>query len=444
MLLLALLGVGPAVGLTPDRVLVIVNGADPDSAAVGARYAELRPGVLTLDLANPTLVGRPTIDYDTFREALQRPLRRYLVERPGLAERILCLALTKGIPHRLDDLNRPGVGDRAETMREEWLERGDFTAASVDSELTLLWQDLPLNDRGGFYDSKADGFILNPYHGERRPFAEFDRAHLTRRKRFIDILQAEDHGRIWQAGWQAVTPREAPARLTPGDIYLVVRLDGPTLPATLAALDRAQDINFDQSLGVILLDANAAAELDQADYVRAAQLLRRHGWGVVLDRTENFLTGAEVRRPLIAYASYGANDLGLDAPTSTGYIGTFRFAPGAIFNTLESFNGRAFGGLGDRPGRPQTQLADFIAAGGTLGIGNVWEPFSFSAAQNEVLLDAFLNRGLTWAEAAYASLFSLSWQQIVVGDPLARARVLRPPAGSPNPFNPAPAAGSGR
>jgi len=29
---------------------------------------------------------------------------------------------------------------------------------------------------------------------------------------------------------------------------------------------------------------------------------------------------------------------------------------------------------------------------------------------------------MTWAEAAYASLPALSWQQIVVGDPLARPR----------------------
>ena len=43
--------------------------------------------------------------------------------------------------------------------------------------------------------------------------------------------------------------------------------------------------------------------------------------------------------------------------------------------------------------------------------------FSFAVADNEILLDNFLNRGLTWAEAAWSAIPVLSWQHVVLGDP---------------------------
>ena len=146
------------------------------------------------------------------------------------------------------------------------------------------------------------------------------------------------------------------------------------------------------------------------------------GWNVILDESKEFIHDSVDSLPLIAYISYGMNAPSIAAPDGPDYIAGYRFTAGAIFNTLESFNGRAFGGLGNRATRDQTQLADFIGAGGTFGIGNVWEPFAFSAATNEFLLDNFLNRRMSFAEAAYTSLRALSWQQIVLGDPLAEVQ----------------------
>ena len=80
----------------------------------------------------------------------------------------------------------------------------------------------------------------------------------------------------------------------------------------------------------------------------------------------------------------------------------FFFAPGAIFNTIESYNGRALNGLGTKFN--QEQVADFIAAGGTFAVGSVFEPFSFSIPDNEFLFQRMLVPHKYWGEAAYMAL----------------------------------------
>lgn len=52
----------------------------------------------------------------------------------------------------------------------------------------------------------------------------------------------------------------------------------------------------------------------------------------------------------------------------------------------------------------------------------MWEPLSFAVSDNMFLVRNYLLGGLSWAEAAYTSLPVISWQEIVIGDPLARVR----------------------
>lgn len=428
--------------LDASRVVVVFNHHDPDSVAVRQAYLRAHPGALDLDLAEPALVGRPTIDPAIYKEMIQNPIRRWMAAERGRAERIVVILLTRGVPHRIDDMNESRVGDAPAKMETEWLEKGDFTAASVDSELTLLWQELDRNEKGGRFDSAADGFVLNPYYASTEPITAYRRRSIMRAKRLTQPVpvgerrtKAEPNPSPQptpptpftppQGGWTSPNFGLTATRLTPGDIYLVARIDGATLADALALINRARELKINPRAAAIVLDGAEAIDLDQGDYARTAEIMSRRGWRVVHDRAERFLTAADLEReiglPVLAYAGYGRNDQSPGAPEDPGYIRQFRFAPGAVFNTLESFNAKMLGGETNRLVHPQTQIADFVAAGGTFAVGSVWEPFSFSAPENALLLDGFFNRGLTWVESAYRSMKALSWQQVVVGDPLARA-----------------------
>jgi hypothetical protein len=136
--------------------------------------------------------------------------------------------------------------------------------------------------------------------------------------------------------------------------------------------------------------------------------------------------GIIVSNPVALLATYGSNHEGSFPNTNALVSGrmifadSFNYPNGAIFNTIESWNGRDFGGLGLLGFQQQEQAADFIAAGGTFALANVWEPLADSVPDNRYLALNFLLGNLSWAEAAYTAIPGLSWMQIVLGDPLAR------------------------
>jgi hypothetical protein len=459
--------VSPALAqLQPSEVLVVYDSRIADSRTVAEYYAGsalvpggvgglpgTRRGVLVFDLAS---AGQPapntgTITYDNFIARIRNPLRNHLTAS-GRVRQVRSIVLTKGFPHRIDDTNNPGVGDRPSQQGAEY-QAGDATSASVDSELTLLWQDLSTTVVSG--RALQNGAVLSPYYRGTRPVGLFSIANVARAKSFI---VSGNPGQLWQADPNA----PAAERLAQGDFYLVCRLDARTVADVRGMLDRARSIRIDVNNIALVLDesnSNGIADASANDELDNTAGTTRFGDDYELTRdraltTDKRLAPANVfynkdagageffvgprlawsgavrlvSTPVILLGTYGANHAGQPQTTAGAFAGgvyadSFNYAPGAVFNTIESFNGRDFGGVGGFTGGngiPQEQAADFIAAGGTFAIGYVWEPFTLGLAKNQNLLRNFILGSLTWAEAAYTSVPLLSWQSIVLGDPLAR------------------------
>jgi hypothetical protein len=454
--------------LRESQVLVVYDSRVPDSLAVAEYYAGsqrvplgvgtrtgVHPDVMVVNLAELPSAGTgplpATISYADFVSRLRDPLRATMTAR-ALATSVRCILLTKGLPHRIQDINpsSPNVGDQP-NQAAALLTAGNLTYASVDSELTLLWQNLNTTELGGSADSKADGGIVNPYFKSSQTISGYSTANIMATKGWATV--PGNSGILWRNVGSGVP------LLTPGDIYLVCRLDGNSVTDTINEIDRARNLAIDVDRGVMVLDESASdgvqnisdtdGEFDNDgpvlytnagdDYEQTRDLLLSDGrflpanvkydrWstadGFLVGPRINFGGGTVVNGELLLLGTYGANHSGV--PGTPGNAGTqypfsFNYLPGATFNTIESFNGRSFGGIGVGP-TPQGQLADFIQAGGTFGIGNVWEPFSYSVPDNLAIVRNFYLGTLTWAEAAYTSIPVLSWQQIVVGDPLAKVR----------------------
>lgn len=464
----ALLG---AVGLAraqlmPSQVLVVYDSRIPDSLAVAEYYAGSakvpggtgslpgkRPGVRVIDLnslgAAVTVPGN--IDYPSFAARLRDPIRSY-ISANNLVGSVRCVVLTKGLPHRIFDMDNANVGDNPSLAGDETTFEGDFTAASVDSELTLLYQNLSTGEAGGNADSKADGMVLNPYWKSNQSISHSNANFATVTK---TLSNTNTSGPIWSNA--IATP--IPNRVLAGDIVLVCRLDGPSVQVVKDSLDRAQGVIVDVHTPAILFDKdpnqldNISAPFSSLyagnDYDLSRTLFVNDGRfpinasptvpapGVnynALAGSNNFYVGPTlswevgagpiVTQPVLLLASYGANHNLIPATVggtsaSTIYATSFNYAPGAIFNTIESYNGRDFGGLG-LGGTPQQQASSFLASGGTFAIGHVWEPFANTLADNLFLTQNFVLGGLTWAEAAWSSIPTLSWMHVVLGDPLAR------------------------
>lgn len=454
--------------LRPEEVLVVYDARVADSRAVAEYYAGsarvpggvgglrgARPGVRVVDLASlgagATVPGN--IAYADFITNIRNPLRAHLTAQ-GLTREVRCLVMTKGLPHRVLDTDFPLAGDNPTNLVNEY-SASDPTMASVDTELVLLWQDLTAGENGGPADSKADGAILNPYWRQSTPLRHFPQTniHVTAR-----TYSVNNPGPTWSPSGIIGSPQ----RLSPGDLYLVSRLDGPTVAGVQGMIDRAADIMydtlahvavFDESGSNGIADAGPNGEFDnsgsgfpalrdaddyettrnefQADTRFASTFAKYNGASggsqFSVGPRETWQAGVlMVPESVVLVTHYGANHTG--RPSTTGgtladtiYGPSFNLPNGAMINTMESYNARDLGGLGQLSFARQQQVGDFIAGGGTFAVGNCWEPLADTVPDSRYLARNFIRGDMSWAEAAWSATPGLSWMELALGDPLARA-----------------------
>jgi len=351
---------------TAENVVVIVNDNSPLSRQVADYYIAKRaiPASNVVHLRTST---DESIERSAYVATIEQPIGAAL-GREGLQDRALYLVLTKGIPLRINGSSGP-----------------TGTVASVDSELTLLYRRML-----GLSPPTA-GRVDNPYFlGER------------------DLAQAG-----------AFSHRNV-------DIFLVSRLDGFTLDDIRALIDKGSSPTRD---GRIVLDQQDKL-VDRAGESwldLAATRLAAAGFGdrVLLDTT---VQGVRDVSPVLGYYSWGSND-----PRNRVRAYGMGFVPGALAATFVSTDARTFteppatwvpgGDWSDRrgffAGSPQTLTGDLIREGATGVAGHVAEPYLQSTIRPQVLFPAYLG-GFNLVEAFYLAMPHLSWQTIVVGDPLTR------------------------
>ncbi|HUN80434.1 MAG TPA: hypothetical protein VMV81_02880 [Phycisphaerae bacterium] len=429
------LSIGAAVraDVLPNQVLVVYNSQAFTATTLKNYYLAAHPGIPAanvLDLNDTTWANE--FSYADFITHVRNPIRNYF-SLPGSPSpsQIIAICLIRPFPHRVMDPDDGDDGDVPYFLYEDAI-AGDANNASLDAELVLLWQDLDAGEANGLMDSYSDNMIVNPYHKLSSPIQTYSRANITIPKVFTN---AQDI--CWLLGGSG------PTQLTPGDMYLVCRIDGSSLADAEAEIDRAKNLIVNKAAVKVLLDEpdfNCDNSDDDGlfsndssdpfwggdDYELTRDTLVTAGWNVHYDNAYNFISSSEETAPLIGYASYGENDgPSCGESESYGYIQGYHFAAGAMFNTIESYNARDLNGIGGLFN--QEQISDFIASGGTFGVGNVYEPFSFTVPDNAFLMPNMLVNGLTFAEAAYTSLPALSWQQVAVGDPLAKMTIINDP-----------------
>lgn len=354
--LLTGLSAAAAFGQTAENVLVVVNRSSNVSRRIGEYYI----GKRHLPLAN--LCSIKTAEAEEISRAIyetevERPVARCLKSNQ-LAEKILYIATTLGVPLKIR-----GAGQGLATE-----------AASVDSELTLLYSKL----KGAHV--RLAGAVPNPFY--RRMQARFQH-------------------------------RQFP-------IYLVTRLAGYDFEDVAAMIDRSLQ---GRNRGKFVFDLKASDSHGGNDWLReAARSLPSDR--VVLDDSGRVLYN---QREVIGYAAWGSND-----PDRKQRMLGFEWLPGAIATEFVSTDGRTFTRPPDSwnittwedrthffAGSPQTLTADYIHEGATGCSGHVYEPYLAATPHPQYLFPAYFS-GRNLAESYYLAIPFLSWQNIVVGDPLCR------------------------
>jgi uncharacterized protein (TIGR03790 family) len=343
---------------TADQVLIVVNKQSRDSREIGEYYLKKRgvplANLCTIDTAPNEKIAREVYDRD-----IRTPVGEFLTKH-NLVEKILYIVTTAGVP--LD------VTGNSDGLRN--------TAAAVDSELTVLYQQL---------------------HGVVIPIPGWVRNPL--------FMQ-----------------RDAPFRHPQFPMYLVTRLAAYDMGEMKSLVDRAL---VARNTGKFVIDARADDSTPGNGWLRTAALLLPKD-RVILDDSGTVLKN---QKDVIGYASWGSND----RARKERFL-HFQWLPGAIMTEFVSTNGRTFkrppdtwqiGPWTDKSkwfeGAPQTMSADYIHEGASGASGHVDEPYLTGCPRPEFVLPAYY-QGRTMAESYYLGIPGLSWMNIVIGDPLMRLK----------------------
>jgi uncharacterized protein (TIGR03790 family) len=355
---LVLLLTGPfafAQNAGPQNVLLVVNDKSAVSRTIAEYYARKR-SIPQSNICHISTSVEEDISRTSYDQTVAAPIRLCLQQK-NLVETVLYLVTTLEVPLRIE-----GTTNAL-----------NASVSSVDSELTLLYTDIKSNQ-----PHPLPGGIRNPFYGHKD--ARFSHAQFP--------------------------------------IYLVTRLAAYDFADVRNMIDRSLQA---KNQGKFVIDMSSFLDTDGNNWLRDAAL-HLPAERVIVDQSSAVLYE---QSDVIGYAGWGSNDKN----RHRRFLG-FHWLPGAIMTEFVSTNARTFqrppddwniGDWGQKAlwwkGAPQTLSADYILEGATGASGHVAEPYLIYTPHPDFLLPAYFS-GRNLAESYYLSIPMLSWQNIVIGDPL--------------------------
>lgn len=194
-------------------------------------------------------------------------------------------------------------------------------------------------------------------------------------------------------------------------VNLVCRIDAADREAVSRMILDPSNIEADGGLwGRLVVDEGGPYKEGDKWLKAIAELGGRAGFPVIHDtRKKTIVQTYPLGKNITAY--FGWYTEHADGPF--GKDGDFFFAPGAIAFHLHSFSCVSL----KNPNR--NWCAPLLGRGAAVTLGNVYEPYLGLLTRPDIFFDRLL-KGYTLAEAAWMATPALSWQNVVLGDPLYR------------------------
>ena len=353
--------------LLPERVAVVYNSSLPESVALAKAYQVAR-GIPSGHLIGLDLPDKEEITRAEYDEKIRLPLRREFTERSwwkmGRGDATTTVAAECKIQVLVCmrgvplKIARFAVADATPPPEAATNPTLIANEASVDSELsTLSWEGQTLN-----------GPLKNAYFQAQKGFSESNMPFLL----------------------------------------LVGRIDGPTYEICQRMISDAIAAEKTGLWGRAYIDL-AQFYPEGEEWIRSCSLqCADAGMPVVVNPwKELFPKHYPMTDAAVYYGWYEGNVAGPFVKPG------FQMRRGAVAVHLHSFSAATV--RSDKA----NWCGPLLARGAAVTLGNVYEPYlglthRFDELQKRLLL------GYTWIEAAYASIPAVSWQGVVLGDPLYR------------------------
>ena len=353
--------------LQPGHILVVYNSNSEDSKELAEFYSLMRK-IPTTQIVGVSTTEKATIDRATYNKTIRDPLRQKFTESKWwtLSKDVSGTTIPSQSHIRSIVLMRgmPLRISRSEASAEELAKVKQFgknTEASIDSELALFGVDpYPIS-----------GLIPNPFFKKDLPFIQSN----------LDL------------------------------IYLVGRLDGPTQDHCKRMVLDSLEIEEKGLWGRAYIDhALKGGGFAIGDQWMSTIVTKNLDAGIptVVDRQKNTFTS---HYPMTDAALYfGWYTYHRNGPFLNPRM---KFKQGAIAVHLHSFSAEQL----NNPAKNWS--AALIDRGAAATLGNVWEPYLQASHDFSIFHDRLL-KGYSLIESAYMAMNVISWQSVVIGDPLYR------------------------
>jgi hypothetical protein len=381
------------------RVLVVRNTNSPISKAIADDYSARRSvtNVLNITCQDAAVnADSETITFKKYLSAIDAPLRTYLASNQGID----FIVMTKGIPIRLlgPDDGRWKASDSSAQNHNGSLD--SYVSGLGYDTITGAIRVQVVSDGTGYQGFKGSAWANRFWNSKKRfTHAEFGGYLVTR---LDGYTQAEAIG-LTTKSLVADSARQAGAKPS-GKILLDECTDfGTTSEAAqpFSILKADPPVN-----GVCTLTEESTWGDYNSDMALANDTLKARKIPDSLNANSTFVGGMT---NLMGYVSWGSND---DHYVPANYL-SLRFENGGICETAVSTSARTF--LPTSGG--QSLVADIIQNGATGMKGYTDEPWLQACASPSILFSRY-TAGWTLAESYYAASNMVSWEDIVIGDPL--------------------------
>jgi len=388
--------------LQPNQILVVVNGNVAGGLRIARYYMEKR-AIPESNLLTLRLTDKENCSREEYNQRVTKPVREYLKENE-FRHRIRCLVTTYGMPLRVRppemapqekaDFEQMRTKEKAlikirDGLREEETER----SKKIDQEIKALRKEIDLlrkTDQGAALDSELalvlldgynlSGWILNPY------FLGF-------KKTTLPVMREET--------------------------LMVSRLDGPSESVVKRMIDGSLVAEKSGLKGTAYFDARwpkpetekgkeplkGYAFYDHSIHMAAEAVRKSRKLRVVVNEDEALFQPGECPDAALYCGWYSL----------ARYVDAFTWRPGALGYHIASAECRTL-----KKKDSQVWCKRLIEDGVSATVGPVAEPYVQAFPVPEAFFGLLVGGELSLAECYAASTPFLSWQMVLLGDPLYR------------------------
>ena len=379
LILIAAAGVEVVSGYDGSQVVIVYNVKFEGSESIAQHYANKRNVPLS------QIVGLPLPESET----ISRNDYQALIEKP-----ILSFLKTNG----LMDL-------RTEKVKNEIGKETGQLVISGESAIKylVLCRGVPLKIKNDTSLSKSEE-IENIQRNMRKNEASVDNELAALPMRVITPLRS---GFVINPTYKS----DSKDIHTPlNGLLMVTRLDGPSHEIALALVDKAVRAEKFGLWGKVYVDHRG---LENGKYIRGdnymksvVDLSKKNGFEVVVEPTAKlFPSGFPMDQIMFYCGWYSSSQTGA---FSDGYV---EFSDGALGYHLHSYSASTI------RSKDQRWVGPLLSQGATAVMGTVYEPYLEFTPNMTIFWEKILD-GYNLAQAGYSSLNCLSWQSVIVGDPL--------------------------